>query len=537
MSLLKKILIALLVVVLAGAAVVFYHLWSDRGDKYEPVAFDETTIPMFREVAFPFSNQFDAEKSLPIVASAIIDVDGDGTEEVFLGGGIGQADALMRFSEGKFVDIAQEAGLQKNLAQTTIAAAVTDLDHDGLPDLLVSREGAVYFYKNLGGKFAPPLDLKLVFNEKSEPASLTFADLNQDGWTDIFVSTYLKKHLMEGQTIFNKEGYGSTSQLFLNNGDNSFRDITKEAGLEYVHNTFLAVFADLDNDGLEDLAVAHDTGEPRIWRNLGNLKFELVKNPLTGLFSYPMGIAIGDYDNDGLQDLFFSNVGKSLPAKLLRGDLRDDQPLVTDWILLKNKGNMQFEDVAKQARVADYEFSWGAVFEDFNLDGLQDLVVAENYVDLPNSKILPLPSRFLMQLPDHTFVNVEQKNNALNPKNGITPLTADFNGDGYPDLVWVNLACESKAFVNTAANGNNYLKVKLPESPAYLTATVQMTTASGKVLTAQKVTGEGLASDQTHVITFGLGKEVGVKSLVVKRLGGEVDTVAVEGVNRVVEIR
>lgn len=537
MSLFKKTLIALLVVVLAGTAIIFNHLWSDRGDKYEPVAFDETTIPMFREVPFPFANEYNSDKSLPLIASTIIDVDGDGTEEVFLGGGIGQADALMRFSEGKFVDIAQEAGLQKNLAQTTIAAAVTDLDHDGLPDLLVSREGAVYFYKNLGGRFAPPQDLKLSFNEKSEPASLTFADLNRDGWTDIFVSTYLKKHLMEGQTIFNKEGYGSTSQLFLNNGDNSFQDITREAGLEYVHNTFLAVFSDLDNDGLEDLAVAHDTGEPRIWHNLGNLKFELVKNPLTGLFSYPMGIAIGDYDNDGLQDLFFSNVGKTLPAKLLRGDLRDDQPLVTDWILLKNKGNMQFEDASKQAKVADYEFSWGAVFEDFNLDGLQDLVVAENYVDLPNSKILPLPSRFLMQLPDHTFVNVEQKNNALNPKNGITPLTADFNGDGYPDLVWVNLACESKAFISTAANGNNYLKVKLPESPSYLTATVQLTTASGKVLTAQKVTGEGLASDQTHVITFGLGKETVVKSLVVKRMGGEVDTVKVKGVNRVVEIR
>lgn len=533
----KKILLTLLTLVLLVVGAIFYHLNSDRGDKYEQPPYDESAIPMFREVEFPFSNQYNAEKSLPIVASAIIDVDGDGTEEVFLGGGLGQADALMWFADDKFTDVAQAVGLQKDLAQTTIGAAVTDLDHDGLADLLVSREGAVYFYKNLGGKFAPPQDLKLVFNEKSEPASLTFTDLNRDGWTDIFVSTYLKKHLMEGQTIFNKEGYGSTSELFLNNGDNTFRSITREAGLAYVHNTFLAVFADLDDDGLEDLVVAHDTGEPRIWRNLGNLKFELVKHPLTGLFSYPMGIAIGDYDNDGLQDLFFSNVGKSLPAKLLRGDLRDDQPLVTDWILLKNKGNMQFEDAAKQARVADYEFSWGCVFEDFNLDGLQDLVVAENYVDLPNSKILPLPSRFLMQLSDHTFVNVEQKNQSLNPRNGITPLTADFNADGYPDLVWVNLACPSKAFISTAANGNNYLKVGLPESPAYLTATVQLTTASGKVLTAQNTVGEGLASDQTHVVTFGLGKEEAVKTLVVKRMGGQTDTVQVEGVNRVVSVR
>ena len=206
---------------------------------------------------------------------------------------------------------------------------------------------------------------------------------------------------MEGQTIFNKKGYGSVSRLFLNNGGNTFRDITREAGLEYVHNTFLAVFADLDADGLEDLAVAHDTGEPRLYRNLGNLKFEMVPNPLTGLFSYPMCIAIADYDNDGLQDLFFSNVGKSLPSTLLRGDLRDDQTLVTDWILLKNKGNFEFEEVADSAHVANYEFAWGAVFEDFNIDGLHDLAVAEYYVDLPNSRILPLPSRFLIQLSGH----------------------------------------------------------------------------------------------------------------------------------------
>ncbi|MFQ5446585.1 MAG: FG-GAP repeat domain-containing protein, partial [Saprospiraceae bacterium] len=391
MSALKKVSSGLAAVVLIAAGIVFYHLDTDRGDKYPTVDAGDARIPQFDEVAFPFSNEYDSENSLPIAASAIIDVDGDGVEEVFMGGGIGQADGLMKYENGAFRDISGEAGLQKDMTQTTIGAAVTDFDHDSRPDLLVSREGAVYFYKNLGGHFAASQNLNLVFDEKSEPASITLADLNRDGWADLFVSTYLKKHRMEGQTIFNKEGYGSVSRLFLNNGDNTFRDITREAGLEYVHNTFLAVFADLDGDGLEDLAVAHDTGEPRLYRNLGGLKFEMVPNPLTGLFSYPMCIAIADYDNDGLQDLFFSNVGKSLPSTLLRGDLREDQTLVTDWILLKNKGNFEFEDVAGSAHVANYEFAWGAVFEDFNLDGLQDLVVAENYVDLPNSRILPLP--------------------------------------------------------------------------------------------------------------------------------------------------
>lgn len=75
-----------------------------------------------------------------------------------------------------------------------------------------------------------------------------------------------------------------------------------------------------------------------------------------------MGIAVGDYDNNGFQDFMFSNVGKTLPAAFLRGDLNRSQKLVTDWILLSNQGNCQFIDDAIKSKIANYEFSWGAVF-------------------------------------------------------------------------------------------------------------------------------------------------------------------------------
>ena len=163
MTTLNKILLSLAAVVLVAAVVVFYHLQTDRGSKYPGVDADDPRIPQYENVPFPFANRYDAENSLPIVASAIIDADGDGVEEVFVGGGIGQADGLMKYENGAFRDIAAEAGLQKDLAQTTIGAAVTDLDHDTLPDLLVSREGAVSFYKNLGGRFAATQNLNIVF--------------------------------------------------------------------------------------------------------------------------------------------------------------------------------------------------------------------------------------------------------------------------------------------------------------------------------------------------------------------------------------
>src|SRR5262249_24435246 len=139
-------------------------------------------------------------------------------------------------------------------------------------------------------------------------------------------------------------GYGATSVLLLNNGDNTFRDITRDAGVEYVHNTFQAMFLDLDGDRLPDLVVAHDTGQVRTWKNLGNLKFQNMPNPTSREYGYPMGIAAGDYDNDGLMDLFFSNTGGTPPDFLAKGDLRDGQVLNQKLHLFHNDGGFRFTE-------------------------------------------------------------------------------------------------------------------------------------------------------------------------------------------------
>lgn len=476
----------------------------DRQVDYD-VSTEGMIIPTFSEVEIDFTQAHEGDKSLPFMASAVIDIDNDGVEELFLGGGYNQADAVFRFAENQFVDISDQTGLEKQENDATLGSVVMDIDNNGYSDLIIARESGIWLHKNNNGNFSSEkLDAPL--SEDTTPLSVAIADINRDGHFDMFVSGYIRNDLVEGQNIFNKEGYGGSSAMLLNNGDNSFTDITDSSGLYYKHNTFQGVFVDLDNDGLEDLVVAHDTGQIRTWKNLGNNKFKNMPNPNSEQYSYPMGIAVSDYNNDGLVDLFFSNVGTTAPNFLVKGDLREDQVFNKKWIMFENKGNFTFEDVAQQSKVADYEFSWGAIFEDFNLDGLDDLVVSENYIGCPPHRIpfLRLPGRFMLQNQNGEFAEVSATAGIDNKFYSISPISADFNQDGAPDIVHINLKDKPKAFMSQAQD-NHYLKVKLADTVNSIGAMVTVTRSDGSKLYKPFISGEGLCSDQSHILIFGLG--------------------------------
>jgi hypothetical protein len=516
----KKIFIIISVVVILLIVFVVVQMKLDASDPYPEITVGDVAVPTFKEVEFPFVHKHDKDKSLPFTASAVIDIDNDGTEEVFIGGGYNQQDGLFAFEDGRFVDISSDRGLTKQDNDTTFGSVAIDINGDGYSDLIVSRDSGVYLYTNKNGKFIGK-NLNIPLDKKSVPLSVAVSDINRDGHFDMYISGYIKLELAEGQNIFNKEGYGGTSAMLLNNGDNTFRDITKESGLYYLHNTFQAVFIDLDNDLLEDLVVAHDTGQVRTWKNMGNLKFKNMPNPNSEQSGYPMGIAVADYNNDGRVDLFFSNVGTTPPNFLVKGDLRKDQVFNRKWILFRNDGDFKFTDVAEETKVADFEFSWGAIFEDFNLDGLQDLVVSENYVGFPPHKVpfLRAPGRFLLQRPDNMFAAAGEDAGVTNALFGISPLTADFNNDGYPDLLQVNISGPIKAFINNGGK-SNFLKVKLPNNLTSIGATIKVVTGSGKTYIAPYINGEGLCSDQSHILIFGLGDEDMVQSVNVQYLSG-----------------
>jgi len=542
----KKILLAVLAIVLLLVLALLFYFKSDASNPYQKVnwgkfegtcateeapkknhgknfkgcdySVPKSEIPVFKEVNFPFSNTFDSKKSLPLIASVMIDVNNDGVDEVFISGGITEEDALFNYNNGNFEK--SNYTIPKKPANTTTYGAVSfDLDNDGKTDLLLAGDYGVQWYRNTGNSFeAKSIDVQ--FDEKSVPVALTLGDIDRDGHADMFVSSYIKLDKMEGQTIFKDFNYGGSSIFLLNNGDNTFTDATEDLGLSYVHNTFMGILVDIDNDGFLDLVVAHDTGEVRTYKNNGGQKFEMKHNPTTGKYAYPMGIAVGDYNNDGNVDFFFSNTGSSVPSFLARGDLEEDDEFIGEWLLFRNEGNFKFTNAAKDAQIADFEFSWGAIFEDFNLDGKQDLVVAENYVDFPPHKLFKLPGRFLVQRDNGAFAAVEDQANAINKNYGITPLTSDFNMDGYPDLVFANISGPAKALLNKGGDAN-FISFRFPENAKHAGAKITVTKNDGSILSDVYVIGEGLASDQTSTLSFGLGRDESISSATIRFASGK----------------
>ncbi|MFT7287845.1 MAG: hypothetical protein ACI87W_001960 [Halieaceae bacterium] len=506
MSIIKKLLKAVPILIVAMFMLVISMVVLDGRVDYE-VSTAGIDIPQYQAVDIPFDQSNDFSSAHPFAAGAIIDIDGDGIEELFLGGGPGQQDAVFRYVDGAFEPVANAAGIKKANAAASLGASVIDTNGDGRDDILVSRTDGVWLHRNEGGLFVEE-KLALDIPADTTPLSIAVADLNRDGHFDLFVAGYIRLDLVEGQNIFNKEGYGGSSKLFMNNGDNTFSDITESAGLTYKHNTFMGIFVDVDKDGFEDLIVAHDTGQIRTWQNQGDGTFANRQNPSSEVFSYPMGIAVGDYNNDGLVDFAFSNVGSTPPNFMIRGDLRDEQSNNWKWWLFENKGGFVFEDTADKAKIADYEFSWGMSFEDLNLDGREDLIVSENYIGLPPHKVpfLRLPGRLMVQNEAGEFAAVGAEAGVSNKRYSIAPITADFNQDGYPDVVHVNLAGRSQAFLSRGGDAA-YLKVKLPNDITSIAATVTVTLDDGTTLMKPFVSGEGLSSDPSHVLIFGLGDQ------------------------------
>ena len=162
---------ALFIIIPIGALTFSYM--KAFSHPYGQADLSDIHVPQFTAVDFPFSHQFDKNNSLPFLGSAIIDIDGDGTPEVFVGGGYAQPDMVLEFNGTAFVDASSSkgSGLSKSDFDTTFGAAVIDTDGDGRSDIFVARDSGITLYLNKAGGFrAKTLDIP--FNSKSVPLSI-----------------------------------------------------------------------------------------------------------------------------------------------------------------------------------------------------------------------------------------------------------------------------------------------------------------------------------------------------------------------------
>lgn len=485
-------------------------------DPYPSPPLPTNEVPVFNILGINFAHEYDKTHSLPFMGGAAFDMKGNGQQYLFLSGGYNQPDRLYKYNHDSLIDITEGSGLTKDPNDTTYGVAAIDAHDHGFIDLFIARQSGLYLYKNINGKFeGKKLDVPLGPNEI--PTSIAVADLKKRGKVDLFICTSPKNGHKQDYTN------GAKSLLLLNNGDNTFEDITHEAGLEGSFNAYQAIFADINDRGEFDLIVTQTTGKISIYKNMGNLKFQLTPSPLENALSHPMGIAIGDYNNDGRPDLFFSNIGPSYwwnigatpPDFMARMNLKKDQPLHRSHILLRNDGNFQFTDVARQAEVADYEFASSAIFADFNNNGYLDIALAQNNIDFPPHKLFKLHGRFLLQQPDHSFVATEKQAGVENPYFATSPLVVDLTNNGYPDLIYLNVDGPTRVFLNKG-NGNNYIKVTLKNEPHSLGAKVVVKTKSGKTMTGFFIPNQGLCTSQTNTLFFGLGTENDLESVHIK---------------------
>lgn len=512
MSFLSKSLriVAILAVVAIAVVIVIIIKIQGLGPK------TGTTDLSFTEILLPFTLQSDLDRSLPFMGIATVDFDGDGIDEIIIGGGKNQADSLFKYTEASFEPLTI-TGLEKQPDDATFGIASIDTTGDGLDELFIARESGVYYAVNTGEGYRQKL-LDFGLAENSTPLSVALGDINRDGFVDLYISGYIKLELIEGETNF-RDDYGGYSHLLLNDGQNRWTDISKNAGVWRQHNTFLATFVDLNQDQWPDLVVAEDTGKVEIWENLKNNTFKRHPDPTD--YAYPMGIGVGDIDNDGDTDLYFSNVGTTLPRALLVGNLTDDQPFNMDYILLRNDGDFQFSDISVEANAAKYGFGWGTTIADFNSDSRMDLYFSQNYARFPGVDFLKLyPGRLLEQQEDNTFLSVEKDAGASNEFFGITQVVSDFNQDGLLDLVIVNLNGPARALIAKTAGGNAGLTVRLPSGAEWLNTVGQVTLSDGRSIKRQFVACEGLSSDGFHGLHFGLGKETDTVNLTLVRPDG-----------------
>jgi enediyne biosynthesis protein E4 len=444
----------------------------------------------------------------------------DDKNYLFVGGGDNQKDALLMYSteNKKLVDIIDRTNLS-DMTNTYCAVSV-DLNNNGRNDLIVGRDNGVFLYVNKGELIFDKI--QLVEEKDKKPFALSLGDYNNNGLVDLYISYFTK--------MFNDPSSNGRKNMLLENVSTidkiQFVDVTEETNAGGSHlNTFTSSFVDLNNDGKVDLVLAHDSGEIEILINKGG-KFE-------SEFAYIgkgnwMGLAIADITGNGYQDLFLTNIGIEIS-----NNIKSDQTQSFGNILLANEGDYNFKEKTFDFGISDEDYGNGAIFADTNMDGLMDLLFAENSLLFPENYLFPKPGHYYENVKGK-FVRKFYYNNRYF---GQTPLYVDINNDSLKDVIWVNVKGPVNVYMNQNKQNNNYIVISLPKTGMFINSKLMLNANGKKYYKENIVGGLGFGSDDNDGnILFGLGKETIVNEIKIYTLNGNIYKLTSPQINHIYNI-
>jgi hypothetical protein len=449
-----------------------------------------------------------------------------------------------------FTDVTAEAGLAGEGYST--AVAIGDFDNDGFADIFVAGVKRNILYRNLGnGRFADITAQAGVAGTDAKfgnmwAASAGWLDYDNDGWLDLFVSNYVvwdaatepRCGTPERQFYCHPKAYqGLPGQLFHNNHDGTFTDVSQASGIgRHIGKGMGVAFADFDGDGLTDIFVANDSVRNFLFHNRGNGTFEEIGLEAgvalrdDGFAIAGMGGDFRDFDNDGKPDLVVSGI------------------LNDSFLLFRNLGGLRgFEDYAQRTGLLMGTrplTGWSLGMYDFDNDGWKDLFFALSHLsqlDRYLGRDSALPNRVFRNVEGKRFEDVSAGAGPEFQQAGMHRgvAFADFDNDGRIDAVVSVVNGPAKLFRNVTGGDAHWLAIRLHgrrSNRQGLGAVVHVRLPDGRDLYNHATTTVGYACSSEALVRFGLGSNRVAQSIEIRWPGGGVQQISNIAGGRIVDV-
>ena len=473
------------------------------------------------------------------------DFDNDALDDLFVVSGGGPLDlpnsqlapsVLYRnLGEGRF----QKVTNFPDLRIRGMAAAWGDYNNDGWLDLVVTGYDTIILFRNDHGQLVRDRSFP---SPKGFWTGATWGDYNRDGYLDLYVCGYVKYKPDERNLTTSSMQFGlevpytlnpasfepERNLLFRNNGNGTFTEVAQQLGVSNPEGRSLgAIWHDFDGDGWPDLYVANDISENKLYLNKHGTFVDAGRSAWVEEYRGSMGLAVGDFDRDGDDDLFISHW-------IAQGDALY-QNLLSE--LGETSSELHFTDVAQNMGVGQPSFQkigWGASFVDIDSDGWLDLVVANGSTfehEGPGPRTLePLSSFLFWNAQGSYFYDLAPWNRALSQPHVSRGLAiADYNNDGAMDLALVDQSEGVRLLRNDIPQGN-WVEVRLhdrvPPSGKALGFGDGATVIAwvGRVPLRRTVGSSSYLSQDSHRVHIGLGAATKIDRLEVRWLRGARET-------------